>query len=99
MPVRQPGPWDVAFDRTFGFVFTNFSRLTFAWESDNVTFVGNVSGIENINRTCPIIIYQTQETPSSKMLYFVRGCAQVPQLGLVGEVNGTLNGVSILTVN
>ncbi len=99
---RQRGPWDVAFDQTFGFVFTNFSKHQFKWTADKFTFDGNISGIETISRTCPIIIYQTKESPESAMHYFVRACAKVAKLGLVGKVNGTSEGqnyVSILLLN
>ncbi len=62
------------------------------WTADSLSFYGNVSGIENITRKCPIIIYQTQETAKSEMRYFVRGCAMVPKLGLYGQVNKTETG-------
>ncbi len=76
----------MAFDRTFGFVFTNFSKHEVAWTADGITFNGSISGIQKITRTCPVIIYQTKESAESALRYFVRACAQVPELGLDGKM-------------
>ncbi len=86
----------MAFDRTFGFVFTNFSKHQYAWTADGITFNGTIAGIDKIERTCPILIYQIKAVDDPTMLYFVRACANISKLELLGEVSGTKTGVSFL---
>ncbi len=96
---RQRGPWDVAFDQTFGFVFTNFSKHQFMWTADGLSFTGNVSGIKDIKRTCPVIIYQTRKSVDAAMHYFVRGCAMVPSLSLDGKTNKSATDVKEVSLS
>ncbi len=84
----------MAFDRTFGFVFTNFSKHQYAWTADGITFNGTVTGIDSIKRDCSIVIYQAQEAPEAPMRYFVRACGKIDELTLAGEVTGVLNRVA-----
>ncbi len=86
----------MAFDRTFGFVFTNFSTHQYAWTADGITFTGNVNGIKDIKRTCPIIFYQIKGAGDPTMRYFVKACANITKLELLGEVSGTKTGVGFL---
>ncbi len=82
---RQPSPWDVAFDRTLDFLLSNFTSHDFVWTVGSFTLDAKLFGLENVTRSCPIIIYETEEGGQHEMRFFARVCGEVPQLDLIGR--------------
>ncbi len=93
----QTTPFDVAFDRTFDFLLSNFSTRKFDWPLGGWTLKVRVKGLQNITRDCPIITYETRPKRDPGTHYFTRVCVAASEIEFNIDKIGFLKQVS--TVN
>ncbi len=86
----------MAFDRTLDFLLSNFTSHEFAWTVGSFTWNVELFGLENVTRSCPIIIYETEEGGHPEMRFFAKACGEVPQLDLIGATQLLPDMVSIV---
>ncbi len=89
---RQPSPWDVAFDRTLDFLLSNFSTHDFVWTLPIGSADAQLFGLENVTRTSPIIIYQTDDTVLPQMIYRMKAGGEVPHAQLTAQISAGIFG-------
>ncbi len=94
----QPTPFDVAFDRTFDFLLSDFSSHEFTWPVGSWNLKVRAYGLQNLTRDCPIITYETKPKGAPEMQYFLRACVELPKVELVIERVGILTQVSTFLI-
>ncbi len=86
----------MAFDRTLDFLLSNFTSHEFAWKVGSFIWDAKLFGLENVTRSCPIIIYETKEVGHPEMRFFARACGEVPELDLIGATQLLPDRVSVV---